>query len=479
MKKLISMATAAAIFLSNTFILNTQKLTANAAVPKPVLSLSSILIDWDTLDTDGDGKAESNLVQDIECSVSGAQNLWEVCGIHIVNDDRLSLVKNEITNNLLWQSGDAVSSNAISLAICKENTIFFTSSAVATGMKFNDGTTKFGGSDGVIMTYSVTIPDNVQPGDVYPITFKYVSTPAETEDSRATTDLFTNREYWYKAVNENAEIDEMTEYAINNWVNGYIKIGEKRATTTVTTTITTAKPTTTTVKTTTTTAKPTTTTVKTTTTTAKPTTTTVKTTTTTAKPTTTTVKTTTTTAKPTTTTVKTTTTTAKPTTTTIKTTTTTAKPTTTVKTTTTTAKPATTVKTTTTTAKSITTTVKTTSTTEKLTTTTAKPTATTTKLTTTLNTTTQPPVTTTKATDVNRGDIDDNGTIDAIDASVALTIYALRSTNGDVSMYSEKQLQAADTDKNGTVDAIDASYILSYYAYISTGGKKNFDDFMK
>ena len=450
MKKLISMATAAAIFLSNTFILNTQKLTANAAVPKPVLSLSSILIDWDTLDTDGDGKAESNLVQDIECSVSGAQNLWEVCGIHIVNDDRLSLVKNEITNNLLWQSGDAVSSNAISLAICKENTVFFTSSAVATGMKFNDGTTKFGGSDGVIMTYSVTVPDNVQPGDVYPITFKYVSTPAETEDSRATTDLFTNREYWYKAVNENAEIDEMTEYAINNWVNGYIKIGEKRATTTVITTITTAKPTTTTVKTTTTTAKPTTTTVKTTTTTAKPTTTT----------------------------VKTTTTTAKPTTTTIKTTTTTAKPTTTVKTTTTTAKPATTVKTTTTTAKSITTTVKTTSTTEKLTTTTAKPTATTTKLTTTL-TTTQPPVTTTKATDVNRGDIDDNGTIDAIDASVALTIYALRSTNGDVSMYSEKQLQAADTDKNGTVDAIDASYILSYYAYISTGGKKNFDDFMK
>ena len=478
MKKLISMATAAAIFLSNTFILNTQKLTANAAVPKPVLSLSSILIDWDTLDTDGDGKAESNLVQDIECSVSGAQNLWEVCGIHIVNDDRLSLVKNEITNNLLWQSGDAVSSNAISLAICKENTVFFTSSAVATGMKFNDGTTKFGGSDGVIMTYSVTVPDNVQPGDVYPITFKYVSTPAETEDSRATTDLFTNREYWYKAVNENAEIDEMTEYAINNWVNGYIKIGEKRATTTVITTITTAKPTTTTVKTTTTTAKPTTTTVKITTTTAKPTTTTVKTTTTTAKPTTTTVKTTTTTAKPTTTTVKTTTTTAKPTTTTIKTTTTTAKPTTTVKTTTTTVKPATTVKTTTTTAKSTTTTVKTTSTTEKLTTTTAKPTATTTKLTTTL-TTTQPPVTTTKATDVNRGDIDDNGTIDAIDASVALTIYALRSTNGDVSMYSEKQLQAADTDKNGTVDAIDASYILSYYAYISTGGKKNFDDFMK
>ena len=76
------------------------------------------------------------------------------------------------------------------------------------------------------------------------------------------------------------------------------------------------------------------------------------------------------------------------------------------------------------------------------------------------------------------GDADLNGTIDAIDASIALTIYALKSTGGDVSSYTDEQLVAADADKNGTVDAIDASHILSYYAYISTGGSKTFDEFI-
>ena len=76
------------------------------------------------------------------------------------------------------------------------------------------------------------------------------------------------------------------------------------------------------------------------------------------------------------------------------------------------------------------------------------------------------------------GDADLNGTIDAIDASIALTIYALKSTDGDVSSYTDEQLAAADADKNGAVDAIDASHILSYYAYISTGGSKTFDEFI-
>ena len=76
------------------------------------------------------------------------------------------------------------------------------------------------------------------------------------------------------------------------------------------------------------------------------------------------------------------------------------------------------------------------------------------------------------------GDADLNGTIDAIDASIALTIYALKSTGGDVSSYTDEQLAVADADKNGAVDAIDASHILSYYAYISTGGSKTFDEFI-
>ncbi|HEZ7989214.1 MAG TPA: hypothetical protein RWN64_09135 [Ruminococcus sp.] len=59
-----------------------------------------------------------------------------------------------------------------------------------------------------------------------------------------------------------------------------------------------------------------------------------------------------------------------------------------------------------------------------------------------------------------------------------MTIYALRSTNGDISAYTDEQLTAADVDENRTVDAIDASFILSFYAYVSTGGKLSFTDYV-
>ena len=179
---------------------------------------------------------------------------------------------------------------------------------------------------------------------------------------------------------------------------------------------------------------------------------------------------TTTTTKLTTTTTKLTTTTTKPITTTITTTT---KPitTTTTKPITTTTKPITT-----TTTKPITTT--TTTTTKPITTTTTKPITTTTTTTTTFITTTTTPITTIKPTQESLGDIDNNGVIDAIDASTALTIYALKSTNGDISKYTDEQLVAADVDKNKTIDAIDASYILSFYAYVSTGGKLSFADYI-
>lgn len=69
-----------------------------------------------------------------------------------------------------------------------------------------------------------------------------------------------------------------------------------------------------------------------------------------------------------------------------------------------------------------------------------------------------------------RGDIDENGVIDAIDASLALTVYACISTSKPTEM-TEQQMINADVDKNGIVDAIDASEILTYYALVSTGKK--------
>ena len=65
------------------------------------------------------------------------------------------------------------------------------------------------------------------------------------------------------------------------------------------------------------------------------------------------------------------------------------------------------------------------------------------------------------------GDVNDDGKINAIDASNVLSYYANISTNKDGG-FNEAQKKAADVDKNNVIDAVDASQILSYYAYSST-----------
>ena len=66
------------------------------------------------------------------------------------------------------------------------------------------------------------------------------------------------------------------------------------------------------------------------------------------------------------------------------------------------------------------------------------------------------------------GDIDNNGAIDALDASLALMEYSALATGRGSKLSSNARL-AADVDKNGTVDALDASKILMYYAAAATG----------
>ncbi len=65
------------------------------------------------------------------------------------------------------------------------------------------------------------------------------------------------------------------------------------------------------------------------------------------------------------------------------------------------------------------------------------------------------------------GDVNNDGKINAVDASEVLTYYAMISTNqnGD---FDEAQKLAADVNYDGKINAVDASCILSYYAYIST-----------
>ncbi len=71
---------------------------------------------------------------------------------------------------------------------------------------------------------------------------------------------------------------------------------------------------------------------------------------------------------------------------------------------------------------------------------------------------------------VKLGDVDFDGDVDSVDASLVLAEYAKLSVNEPYS-FNEKQFAAGDINENGKLDAIDASSILAYYAYMSTGGK--------
>ncbi len=67
------------------------------------------------------------------------------------------------------------------------------------------------------------------------------------------------------------------------------------------------------------------------------------------------------------------------------------------------------------------------------------------------------------------GDVNQNGLIDAVDATVVLVEYASLSTGGMMG-FTVSQKDLADVNFDGITDAVDATRILQYYAYVSTGG---------
>ena len=84
------------------------------------------------------------------------------------------------------------------------------------------------------------------------------------------------------------------------------------------------------------------------------------------------------------------------------------------------------------------------------------------------------------AQDYTLGDVNNDGHINAVDASSVLSYYAMISTNknGD---FDDKQKAAADVNNDGSINAVDASCILSYYAYVSTtkDGAMSIAEFLK
>ncbi|MDE5556331.1 MAG: hypothetical protein K2J32_01375 [Ruminococcus sp.] len=69
---------------------------------------------------------------------------------------------------------------------------------------------------------------------------------------------------------------------------------------------------------------------------------------------------------------------------------------------------------------------------------------------------------------LNLGDINNDGLINAVDASIVSIEYALLSTGDGIGEFTPEQNTIADLNKDGKINAVDASLIAMYYAYLST-----------
>lgn len=72
-----------------------------------------------------------------------------------------------------------------------------------------------------------------------------------------------------------------------------------------------------------------------------------------------------------------------------------------------------------------------------------------------------------RVTGYNLGDVNNDGTIMPLDASLALAAYARKSTGEEYGLTTE-EFSAADIDDDQVIMPSDASNILAYYSYLST-----------
>ena len=67
------------------------------------------------------------------------------------------------------------------------------------------------------------------------------------------------------------------------------------------------------------------------------------------------------------------------------------------------------------------------------------------------------------------GDINNDGSVNSIDASLILSLYATNFDKRKLSTTQLKQYKKADVNMDGSVNSIDASLTLDYYSKRSTG----------
>lgn len=75
------------------------------------------------------------------------------------------------------------------------------------------------------------------------------------------------------------------------------------------------------------------------------------------------------------------------------------------------------------------------------------------------------------------GDVNEDGKVNAGDASEILMEYS-RLSAGYAAEFTERQKKSADLDKNGKINAADATMVLQYYSYLSTGGTDSIEKFL-
>ena len=75
------------------------------------------------------------------------------------------------------------------------------------------------------------------------------------------------------------------------------------------------------------------------------------------------------------------------------------------------------------------------------------------------------------------GDVNQDGKVDAKDASLILMEYSKNSTDGKGD-FTARQKKDGDVNFDGKIDAKDASTILQFYSYTSTGGTDTIEEFL-
>lgn len=79
---------------------------------------------------------------------------------------------------------------------------------------------------------------------------------------------------------------------------------------------------------------------------------------------------------------------------------------------------------------------------------------------------------------LDSGDVNSDGKIDPVDATLALQQYAVASMDGDDIINSSQKI-VADVNNDDVIDPVDATWILRYYSYASMNGEGTIEEFIK